>query len=85
METIVALMAGQSAAIVHLALKVAEQTGIDKGELADSFRKSAGLLDKSIRNVESISAALCQIAMGIELSQTESQQVIADEIKKMMH
>ncbi|WP_332829483.1 hypothetical protein [Escherichia coli] len=46
LELIAALLAGQQVAIVHLSMKLAEQAGLDKTELADSFRKTANHLDE---------------------------------------
>ncbi|ECL8477711.1 hypothetical protein FTZ03_11840 [Salmonella enterica] len=85
LEIIVAMLAGQSAAIVHLSMKVAEIANLDKNEFADSYRKTANLLAETTRNREIIAMALNQIANGMDTAKAESAQDIAEDIRTLLH
>jgi hypothetical protein len=85
LEMIVALLAGHSAAIVHLSLKVAEIGELDKKKFADSYRKTASLLDDAIRNRDVIAMTLNQIANGMDSAQPETPDDIAASIRKLLH
>lgn len=85
LEIIVAMLAGQSAAIVHLSMKVAKIGGLDKNELADSYRKTANLLPEGARNREVIALALNQIAKGMKTAQPGSTKDVTDDIRQMLH
>ncbi|EMW4538901.1 hypothetical protein AAE374_000622 [Salmonella enterica] len=85
LELIAALLAGQQAAIVHLSMKLAERANLDKGELAESFRKTAQLLEDATRNKEIIAMVLNQIAAGIDTSKSESQKDVTEQIKSLLH
>lgn len=84
-ELIAALLAGQQAAIVHLSMKLAERAGLDKSELADSFRKTANLLEEQTRNREIIAMVLNQVAAGIDTSRPEHQKDMEQQIKNLLH
>lgn len=85
LEIIVAMLAGQSAAIVHLSLKVAEISALDKKEFADSYRKTANLLADTVRNREVVALALNQIANGMDTAEPEMANTISDDIRSMLH
>lgn len=85
LEIIVAMLAGQSAAIVHLSMKVAEISNLDKTEFADSYRKTANLLAETTRNREIIAMVLNQIANGIDTAKAESAQDISEDIRTLLH
>ncbi|MFW7226158.1 MULTISPECIES: hypothetical protein [unclassified Serratia (in: enterobacteria)] len=85
LELIVALFAAQQAATVHLSMLVAQNNGIEKENMADSFRKTAELLGDHVPNKEIISLVLNQIAYGISTSAVESQKVIEKQIKELLH
>ncbi|AOP43719.1 hypothetical protein [Edwardsiella piscicida] len=85
LEIIIAMLAGQSAAIVHLSSKVAEISGLDKKEFADSYRGTANLLAKTTRNREIIAMTLNQIANGMDSSQPAGPKDISDDIRDMLH
>ncbi|EJM8065604.1 hypothetical protein NO550_004721 [Escherichia coli] len=85
LELIAALLAGQQVAIAHLSIKLAEQAGLDKTELADSFRKTANHLDERMRNKKIIALTLNQIADGIDTSRAEGQKDIEEKIKSLLH
>ena len=85
LEIIIAMMAGQTAAIVHLSLKVAEISNLDKKEFADSYRKTANLLAETTRNREIIAMTLNQIANGMDSSKPVGPRDISDEIRDMLH
>lgn len=85
LEIIIAMLAGQTAAIVHLSLKVAEISNADKKEFADSYRKTANLLAETTRNREIIAMTLNQIANAMDSSQPAGPRDISDEIRDMLH
>ena len=85
LELIAALLAGQNAAIVHLSMKLAEHAGLDKSDLADSFRKTGELLAEQTRNKKIIAMVLNQIAAGIDTSRPESQKEMEEQIKNLLH
>lgn len=85
LEIIIAMLAGQTAAIVHLSLKVAEISNADKKEFADSYRKTANLLAETTRNREIIAMTLNQIANGMDSSHPAGPRDISDEIRDMLH
>ncbi|AXC64877.1 TPA: hypothetical protein ACGAD2_005228 [Salmonella enterica subsp. enterica serovar Newport] len=85
METIVAMLAGQQAAIIHLSILFAQHAGTDKESLADSFRENARLLGAQTRNKEVISLVLNQIASGISASTPETHESIKNQIKNLLH
>lgn len=85
LEIIVSLLAGQQAAIVHLSVKFAEHASLDKADLAESFRRTAELLQQETRNIEIIKMVLNQIASGINTSNPESKQDVAEQIKSLLH
>lgn len=85
LELIVALFAAQQAATVHLSMVVAQQNGIEKETMASSFLKTAERLGDHVPNKEIISLVLNQIAHGISTSAFESQKIIEDQIKDLLH
>lgn len=85
LELIVALFAGQQAATAHLSMIVAKKHGIEKEDMAESFRKTAELLGDNIPNKKIIALVLNQIAYGISTSSPESQKVIEEQIKNLLH
>lgn len=85
LEVIIAMLAGQTAAIVHLSLKVAEISNKDKKEFADSYRRTANLLAETTRNREIIAMTLNQIANGMDSSQPAGPRDISDDISDMLH
>ncbi|HAX5209017.1 TPA: hypothetical protein JZG45_003867 [Escherichia coli] len=85
LELITALLAGQTAAIVHLSVKFAEHADLNKSELADSFCKTADLLEEQTNNRKIIAMVLNQIASGIENTQPEGRKDIEEQIKKLLH
>ncbi|EKH2093661.1 hypothetical protein O4K05_002244 [Salmonella enterica] len=85
LELITALFAGQQAAIVHLAVKLADRNGIDKSEIAESFRNTANLLEEQTSHRDIISMVLNQIANGIETSKPESRGDMEEQIKKLLN
>lgn len=85
LNLIAALLAGQQAAIVHLSMKLAERSGLDKKDLAESFRRTAILLEEQTRNREIIAMVLNQVAAGIDTSGPENQKDVEDQIKHLLH
>lgn len=79
------MLAGQSAVLVHLSLKVAEISNLDKAEFADSYRKTANLLAETTRNRDVIAMTLTQIANGMDSSRQESSRDLSDLIRSMLH
>lgn len=84
-EVISALIAGQAAALVHLSIVVAQKTGIDKSDLAESYRNTARLLDEAAHNREIIALSLNQVAAGIDSIKSDNKQEIAEQIKSLLH
>lgn len=66
LETIVGLLSGMEAAIMHLADVVAGQSGTEKALLAKSFREAAERLPPEMRGRELASMILHRIAEGME-------------------
>ncbi|HEG4372762.1 hypothetical protein [Klebsiella oxytoca] len=85
LDLIVAMLAGHQTATVHLSLLFAEQAGISKGLVADSFRRTAELLEQDVMNRDTIVTVLNQIAKGIDTSTTEQQKNIEEIIKNVLH
>lgn len=85
LELIAALIAGQQAAIVHLSMKVAQHAGINKEDMAESYRKTAELLDDKVQNKKIIMMVLNQIAQGIDTSSPEHQKHVEEQIKNLLH
>lgn len=54
LDFIVAMIAGQQTATVHLSLMFAEQAGVSKDLVAESFRQTAELLGQDVMNREII-------------------------------
>lgn len=85
LDFIVAMIAGQKTATVHLSLMFAEQAGVSKDLVAESFRQTAGLLGQDVMNREIIVTVLNQIANGINTSTTEHQKNIEEMVKNVLH
>ncbi|EMO9461670.1 hypothetical protein ACRZER_003325 [Raoultella ornithinolytica] len=85
LEHIIAMFNAQQAATVHLSLLFAEQAGISKGLVADSFRQMAEALQENVNNRETVALVLNQIATGIDSPATEHQKSIEEMIKNVLH
>lgn len=84
LEMLVAMYAGQNAAIVHLAMLFSELSNIDKEVVAGSFKATANLLGDDIKNKEIIAMVLNQVVRGIETSGKSGDEQM-EQIRKLLH
>lgn len=84
-ELIVAMLSGQQAATVHLAMLFAKQAGISKDDIAASFRNTGELLGQDVKNRETIITVLNHIAKGIETASPEHEKSVEEQIKSFLH
>lgn len=68
LNVIVGLLAGMQTAIVHLSNVVAENTGVNREDLATSFDATAEAIPAEVNNREFLQLSLRQVASGIRNS-----------------
>ena len=68
LAAVTALIAGMSAAVVHLANVVAAKTGVELEELASSFEDTANRIPETVKNRELMQKSVIHIAQGIRSS-----------------
>lgn len=69
LETIVALMAGMQASIVHLSNVIASTSKTSHEDIAASFEATADAIPDSVKNQKITQLVLQQVARGIRSSQ----------------
>ena len=85
LNMIVALLTAQQIATTHLSLLIAEQSGIPKEGIAESFRKTAERLAPNFKNRDIISKALQAIAEGIDSSTPADPAQVEEQIRSLLH
>lgn len=85
LNMIVALITAQQIATTHLSLLVAEQAGIPKENIADSFSKTAELLAPDFKNREIVIQVLQTIAAGINSSEGAELSRVEEQIRNLLH